>query len=131
MKKRTSFIGVVFVASLITLSLLISSQSYGQSGKTSTPGKAIPDSLYKIFSASCMACHSKGGNAFAVSHVNFADWNKYDAKKQASKAADICEEVTKGSMPPKSYRNANPSLIPTAKQATDICNWAKSLGTIK
>jgi cytochrome c5 len=131
MKKRVSLIAVVFVASLITLSLLMPSQAFCQSGKTSTPGKAIPDSLYKIFSTSCMKCHSTGGSAFATSHVNFSDWNKYDAKKQASKAADICKELTKGSMPPKSYRSANPSLIPTAKQTTEICNWATSLGTIK
>ena len=131
MKKRVSVFAAVFVASIITLSLLMPSQSFSQSGKTSTPGKAIPDSLYKIFSTSCMACHSTGGNAFAVAHVNFTDWNKYDAKKQAAKAADICKMISKGSMPPGGYRNANPSSVPTAKQIKDICDWATSLGTIK
>ena len=131
MKKKISLFAVIFIVSFFTLSLLTSSDAICQPGKKATQGQAIPDSLFKIFQNSCMACHATGANPFAASKVNFTDWQKYNASKQASKASAICKVISKGTMPPKSYVTSNPNSVITPKQSTDICNWATSLGSYK
>lgn len=130
MKRKFSLFAVVVLATFFTISLLSPNEAMCQPGKKATPGQAIPDSLYKVFMNSCMACHATGANPFAASHVNFTDWNKYDGKKQANKAKAICKVISKDAMPPKSYVTSNPGAALTPKQKTDICNWATSLGTI-
>jgi mono/diheme cytochrome c family protein len=90
-------------------------------------GQPLADSIMKIVKVSCMACHGDGGNGMACAHVNFSRWAPYKADKQAAKAKDICKIITKGSMPPKKYREENPAAMLTKAQSTMICNWAKSL----
>ena len=59
--------------------------------------------------------------------LNFDKWESYKPEKQADKAEDICEELTKGGMPPKSFRSNNPEKIPTQAEVQIICNWAASM----
>jgi len=63
----------------------------------------------------------------AKSHVNFAKWNTYDTKQQASKASDISKQVSKGSMPKGKWRKNNPGNVPTQAEVDLIKNWAKAL----
>ena len=115
--------------SILTIALfLLSDVANGQTVSKSGKALNIPDPVYKIFEKSCMTCHSEGGKKIAMSHLNFSKWDKYNSEKQASKAKDICEMVTKGKMPPKAFRESKPDLIPTADQLKNICQWSESLG---
>jgi cytochrome c5 len=131
MKKRAIITALVFVSCLLVFSFMMPNKAMSQPGKKPVLGQAIPDSLFKIFQNSCMACHATGTNPFASSKVNFTDWQKYNAKKQSAKAGAICKVISKGTMPPKSYTASKPNSVISPKQNTDICNWATSLGTYK
>ncbi len=103
-----------------------------KSGPESGPGyespvsTTLPDSVDKIVQNSCIACHSDDGVSMAKMKLNFNKWNSYEEKKQLSKAEDICDEVTKGKMPPRGYRENNPESVPAEKEIKTICAWAKS-----
>lgn len=97
------------------------------SSKFNEGNPELPDSVAKLVQKSCLDCHGEDGNGMAKSHVNFAKWNTYDSKKQASKAADMAKEVGKGSMPPGKWRKNNPDLVPTQKDADLLKNWASAL----
>ena len=116
------------VSILIIALLLLIDVANGQTVSKSGIASNIPDTLYKIFEKSCMTCHSEGGKKIAMSHLNFSNWNKYNSEKQAAKAKDICEMVTKGKMPPKASRESKPDLIPTADQLKFICQWSVAIG---
>ncbi|MGA2822599.1 MAG: heme-binding domain-containing protein [Bacteroidales bacterium] len=94
---------------------------------SSTEGQPLADSIMKIVKVSCMDCHGDGGNGMACAHVNFSKWSSYKPEKQADKANDVCQIITKGSMPPKRYCANHPAAVPTQAQITIICKWAKAL----
>jgi hypothetical protein len=74
-----------------------------------------------------MSCHATGGRNLAMTKLNFSDWDNYEPGKQVKKAAAICKRITKGTMPPKSFRVSNPDAIPTASQKEMICTWSGTL----
>jgi hypothetical protein len=59
--------------------------------------------------------------------LNFSKWAEYDAEKQKSKAAECCEEMAKGDMPPKKWRTKKPDQVPTQQQMDMFCRWSKTL----
>jgi mono/diheme cytochrome c family protein len=87
----------------------------------------IPENINKIFQASCLPCHGSNGGKMATGKLNFTEWERYGADKEAEKALFICTTVRKGTMPPKMVRDSKPELIPTKAQIDLICNWASSL----
>jgi mono/diheme cytochrome c family protein len=91
----------------------------------------IPDNINKIFQISCISCHGNKGGRLPKSKLNFSRWTGYGASKQVEKAVQICSEVRKGKMPPKSVRDSKPELIPTIEQADLICKWAESIKSEK
>jgi cytochrome c5 len=95
--------------------------------KVEITASSIPDDVKTIFENSCMACHATGGRNLAMLKVNFSEWDEYTPAKQAKKAAAICKVLTKDAMPPKSYRESHPEVIPTAEQKDLICKWSKSM----
>ena len=119
------------VVSVIAASALFSANINVQKKAAQFGSSSIPDSLYMIFKNSCIGCHSDGGNFLAKAKLNFSDWDKYDSKKQVTKAADICKMITEGDMPPKSFRKSNPGAVPTKAQINSICRWADSFSQNK
>jgi hypothetical protein len=111
---------------LFFLILFLSEKSTGQSANKSAGISSIPESVQKIFDKSCISCHADGGKMLAMNHVNFSKWEKYTPEKKASKASDICKMVSSGKMPPKSFRESKPDLIPTSDQIKNICSWSES-----
>jgi hypothetical protein len=102
------------------------------SSGTNAPVPApIPDDVMAVLKNSCMACHGQDGKKMAMSMVNFSAWDNYSADKQAKKASAVCNVVTKGTMPPKNYREANPGAVLTDAQKELICKWSKSLQPAK
>ena len=122
----------VAVASVLFITALIinpvSAQSAQKGGEKS---KAIPDSVMKIAEKSCVSCHAEPGNGMALSHVNLSKWDKYSPEKQAAKAKDMCNMVSKGKMPKKSFTDKHPEGIPTKDDIKTLCAWAESLQVTK
>ena len=117
-------LGIIFLTSMImNHSLALSSLP---SEKDGTVSKPISSSVMKIAGRSCVKCHTEGGNGMAMMHLDFDKWETYTTDKQADKAKAVCNKVTKGSMPPKSFRSNNPEKVPTQADVQVICNWATS-----
>jgi len=125
MKKIYSFLAVtmiVIVSALVLVPQKASSQNDPKAGSSS-----IPDDVNAIFKTACVGFHSDDGSKMAKMHVNLAKWDEYNVEKKASKAQDICKQVTKGSMPPKKFKKEHPDKVPTDAQVKMICDWANTL----
>jgi cytochrome c5 len=111
--------------------LLITCTSWVLMGRKSSvspdANQAIPEDVKAVFNASCIPCHGTGGKKMATSIVDLSNWDKYSPDTQAKKAAKICNAATKGFMPPKAFREANPNAIPTTEQRELICKWSQTL----
>ena len=68
-----------------------------------------------------MARHIREGKE----QLNFSDWGKYDKKQQLKLLGEICEVVTDGSMPLKSYTFMHSSAILNDKDVENICKWTE------
>ena len=88
---------------------------------------SLPAEIHEVLSTSCLNCHATGGKALAMAKLNFSEWNNYDPEKQVKKAEAICEKLSKGSMPPKSFVRDHPDKVPTAEQLDIICKWTENL----
>jgi hypothetical protein len=66
-----------------------------------------------------MARHIREGK----DHLNFSAWATYDKKKQIKLLSDICDEVTAGEMPVKSYVIMHSKAVINEKEVQDICAW--------
>jgi hypothetical protein len=123
---------LLLVVSVITIAIIVSvigvpSNASSSAGSSNPSVKSsIPDSVSKILEKSCFPCHSAPGKRMAMSHVDFDKWDTYKPKKQADKAEDMCKELTKGAMPPKSFRSNNPDKVPTDAEVQVICKWSAS-----
>jgi mono/diheme cytochrome c family protein len=80
-----------------------------------------------IFENSCMGCHATDGKQIAMAKLNFSKWDQYKSRKQIKKAEAICKIISKGGMPPKSFRELYPEAIPTPSQIDMICKWSETL----
>jgi len=89
--------------------------------------KVFPDSVMTVLKKSCFDCHTDPGRIMPLEKLNLSKWNEYTAEKQAAKASAMCEEVTKGKMPPSKYREKNPDKVPSADDLKIICDWVKAM----
>jgi cytochrome c5 len=131
MKKNYLFLAATLIAVLVIALGLKPAPAISQKATKQASVAPLPDDVGKIFKNSCMACHGEGGKGMAMSHVNFSKWSEYTPEKQASKAESICKVVTKGSMPPKSFKKDHPEFVPTEAQIKSICDWSASLNKPK
>jgi hypothetical protein len=104
-----------------------SAQSSKPPQKEGPVSKPIAPGVMKIAERSCVKCHTEGGNGMALMHFNLSNWDKFSPEKQAGKAKDMCKMVSKGKMPPKSFREKNPGAAPTEDETKIICDWATSI----
>jgi hypothetical protein len=119
-------VSVLTIAIIVTMIAMPSRAISSSNPSNPSMTSSIPDSVSKIIEKSCFPCHSAPGNGMAMSHLNFDKWETYKPEKQADKAKSMCKQVTKGSMPTKSFRNNNPDKVPTPAEVQVICNWANS-----
>jgi mono/diheme cytochrome c family protein len=127
MKKNYFLLAITIMALFLTASGLSPKNQSDNEITESSATDSIPVGLQQIFNKSCMDCHAKGGSQIAMSALNFSKWGDYAPVKQVKKASAICNEVSDGSMPPKSFRKAHPEAIPTEAQKDSICKWSASL----
>jgi hypothetical protein len=128
MKKQTIVKGSVLFMSITFLMFSVQNINAQQKEVASKP---MPDDLSKIFTHSCMPCHSSKGNVMAKGSVNFDEWNKLTQEKQASRASKISKAVNSGFMPKKSEREKRPDIILTKDQIDKVTKWAESLNPPK
>jgi cytochrome c5 len=127
MKKLLLITGAAMMVVLVVSFVSMPSHAINDRASSSpSVASAIPDSVTKILEKCCYACHSEPGKGMALSKLNFDKWADYKPEKQADKAKDICKEVSKGAMPPKSFRHNNPDKVPAEAEVKIICNWAAS-----
>lgn len=94
---------------------------------TAVQTKPIPDDVQMVIKKSCINCHAEPGKKLALAHVNLSKWQSYTAEKQAAKSKDMCRMISKGKMPPKSFREKNPDFVVTKDDIKTICDWSASL----
>lgn len=112
--------------------------SSGQSAPSANSGSvlkadssSIPPAVHKIMVTSCLPCHGVGGKGMALAKVKMSEWSSYSPEKQASKAEDMCKEVTKGKMPTSGFLKDHPEARLTQEQIKTICDWSASLNKEK
>lgn len=98
----------------------------GQESVKAKKGIEIPADLDKVFTNSCMPCHSENGKALAKSLLNFSKWDKYGTRTQVKKSRAICKMISKGEMPPAQFVESSPELAVTQAQKESICNWVNT-----
>lgn len=68
-----------------------------------------------------LARHIKDGKE----QLNFSGWANYDEKKQIKLLNEICEVITDGEMPLKSYVFMHSRAVINEKELEDICAWTE------
>jgi hypothetical protein len=131
MKSNYLYTILILAFPVLTVSVLSPAQFSYKKSTTQMTITSIPDDVEMIFKNSCMYCHASGGKSIPMAKLNFSNWDNYKPGKQAKKAASICKTISKGAMPPKSYRENNPEAIPTASQIELICKWSAKLASGK
>jgi cytochrome c5 len=127
MKKIYFLPAIAFMALFLTASGLSPVNPSCNKITASVTTDSIPGELQLIFKKSCMDCHATGGSQMAMSVLNFSEWGNYAPGKQVKKASAICNMISNGAMPPKSFRKAHPDAIPTEAQKDSICKWSATL----
>jgi hypothetical protein len=57
--------------------------------------------------------------------LNFSEWGKYDKRQQLKLIDEICEVMTTGEMPLKSYTFMHSSAILNDTEMENICAWTE------
>lgn len=127
MKKIYFLLATTMMILILTASILPRVEPSDKKITKSVTTDSIPGDLLQIFKKSCMDCHANGGSHIAMSVLNFSEWGDLKSGQQVKKAEAICTMISKGSMPPKSFRNAHPDAVPTEVQKDSVCKWSTSL----
>ena len=127
MKNFYLTLGVVLMLYICTSWILSSAKPANKKSAVALSNTSIPVDVNAIFENSCMGCHATDGKRIAMVKLNFSRWDHYKPGKQAKKSAAICEMISKGEKPPKSFRESHPDAIPTASQIDRICNWSETI----
>ena len=103
-----------------------------------------PDNISSILRASCYDCHSNetvwpwyskiAPVSFLVAgdvkegrkHLNFSEWDKYEAGKREKILEEIVEEIEKEAMPLTSYTFTHPNAKLDPYRINLIKDWIKS-----
>lgn len=106
---------------------------FGQDAKKDTaiqkPVSSIPTEVNALFANSCLKCHGETGR---VRHaLDFSKWETYTAEMKATKAKEIKETVSNGSMPPKNFTNTNPGTALLKEQVELIRKWSETFAVKK
>ena len=106
---------------IVFIFIIIQFIPYGRTNPPVTGEIQMPEQVHAIIQRSCYDCHSNqttwpwyshvapvswlviGDVNDGREHMNFSEWDSYDAKKQAKLKEEIPEEIDKGDMPPFRY----------------------------
>jgi hypothetical protein len=125
MKNTYAMMAAVVMIAIAAMVVMMPVKAVSQK-ESAAKSMALPDSVNKIVMVACAACHATGGNGMAEAHWKADKWDTYTPDKAASKAEAMCKQVTKGSMPPKSFKESHKDAVLTPQQVATICNWANA-----
>jgi cytochrome c551/c552 len=112
-------------------------------GRTIQARTQMSEAVSSILQRSCMDCHSYKtvwpwySNVAPASwllasdvreareHLSLSDWAAYDKKKALRKLDEMCDEVSKGDMPPSSYTLMHSAARLSDEDRKTICDWTK------
>ena len=135
---------VVAAEAIAVLSPVRASQS---GGAPTIASLAIPERTKAILQRSCRDCHSNETTwpwysriqpiamliqhdvSIGRQHLDFSSWGRHPARPIAShnELEEICDVVSKGSMPPGRYLLMHSSARLTTEDVKTICDFADSL----
>ena len=142
-------IWIVIIGSILALLILIQFFQPEKNDNLVNPQNDIvfnidmPSPVKKKIVDACYDCHSDKTAYPAYSRVapvswllanhirkgkeqlNFSEWANYDRKKQIKLLTAICDEVTSGEMPLKSYVVMHSRAVINEKELEDICKWTE------
>jgi uncharacterized membrane protein len=124
MKKLIIIWSVSVLVFTLCMAKPLSSQT---SQKPAVVTNSIPADVMKVIKKTCVTCHMEPGNKMALSHFNVAKWGEYSPEKQATKANEICKQVSKENMHPKKFLKEHPEAVPTKDEIKTICDWASKM----
>ena len=120
-------VGISLVALVITGSAVQRDKPLSAMLEAPGDSASVPQEILRIMENSCLTCHAQGGKPLAIGKLNFSEWDGYSPSKKAKKAEAICSELTKGTMPPKSFIKSNPGSVLTREQLDSICRWTETV----
>lgn len=129
--KKSIMSTVAFMIVFFYTAFILNPVSAQTEQKAVTENKPIPPEVTKVIEKSCINCHAEPGSGMALTSVNLSKWDQYTPEKQASKAKAMCNIVSKGKMPKKSFVKKNPDAVPTKDDIKTLCDWAESLAVTK
>ncbi len=112
-------------------------------GRTIQANTQMPPEVLAILERSCSDCHSNSTRwpwysyIAPVSwlviddvnegrrHLYFSEWGTYPPKKAIRRLQDICEQVSEGEMPLKSYLLMHPEARLSDGDKQLLCSWAE------
>jgi hypothetical protein len=145
MRKKLIYLVAIFSA-LILIQFIRPEKNLGEPD-TETDflhASQVPDTLASVILNSCYDCHSnrtrypRYGNVAPFSwilnrhiedgkaHLNFSSWGILDKTQKITQLDEICEEITSGSMPLKSYLLIHRSSRLSKQDVQAICEWTES-----
>lgn len=145
---RNQKIALTVVALLLIIQFIPMTKVYEEVNEDDlTNVVQVSDEVGEILKKACYDCHSNqsvypwytniqplgfwinGHIKNGKKHLNFSEWGKYDADKQAHKLEEICEEIEEGHMPLKSYTWMHEGTRLNSEQVQLICDWTKNVVT--
>lgn len=142
---------IVKIIAIVLLAVLLGMQFY-RPPKNVAEGDYVaafeaetqpPAEVKQILKTACYDCHSANTNYpwynniapisyWLAGHVNdgkrhldFSEWNSYDAKKKDHKLEEVIEEVKEGKMPLNEYTWTHAEANLTQEQIQALLNWAQ------
>ena len=145
MRRRRIYL-VLIVAALILMQLIRPEKNLGEPDtETDFIGVSqVSDTLASIFLNSCYDCHSNHTRypwysqvapfswylnrhiEEGKAHLNFSSWGIMDKAEKITQLDQLCEEITYGTMPLKSYLWIHHSSKLSELDIQAICKWTKS-----
>jgi len=145
MRRRRIYL-VLVVAALILIQFFRPEKNLGEPDPETDFIRVshVPDTLASVFLHSCYDCHSnhtiypwyssvapfswylKRHIDEGKAHLNFSSWGIMDKAQKITQLDQICEEITYGTMPLKSYLWIHTSSKLSEQEIKAICEWAES-----
>ena len=104
----------------------------------------IPPNVASILDRSCQDCHSNQTvwpwysqvapvSWFLANHVNegrgemnLSEWGRYAVRRKDRKLKEICEQVTSGKMPIRTYTFLHPEAKLSGPDKKILCDWTET-----
>lgn len=122
---RNTVLSKILLTGFFLLSFTLSPM-FGQTAKNDStaqkPMSSMPSDVNAILTNSCAKCHGETGRVRMA--FDLSKWDQYSAEMKAKKAKEIITTITNGSMPPKSFVNANPGAALLKDQVELVRKWS-------